>query len=907
MRWKRREVLRGVSTAALLLASGCFGGKTDNGQTGSPFAEPPSYQSGTRFRPDLPGGGGDPGGAEDPGTRPDYYGEDADDAGFSDGHLVLYAEQALQIIDVSSDGAPMNLGALSLPGYLDQLEVEDGMAWLVLRERAQIDSETIPQSAVPEYQSRLIAVDLSDPESPQRVASVDLEARFWSFERRGRSFYVIEELTPEVTPTCGPQPGESGRGTAGMQVRRYDFSGESFESTSSEEIPTHSPYSYYSADTLFVSDLSWVDFTTRTLSWIEFSEGSLESFSGPTFDQELNTVIRAGDYAFALDSTGLLTAIDLEAGTKRGAVELGAISLHLLGDSLLAALRDDGEVVLVDVSEPAVPVKTASLAETGVHFVATIVTPEGLVTLGRGDDRSLSVLLWDLSTPSAAVQLAQLTADYEFPERWWNHFAFEAGARRQHTYDEDTQTLLVPVLDGSHSSTAGRLLSISVQPGGLELVGDQVTHGQFSRPLEDNTFAYELTSAGLEKAPFAALDSGNEALAERLILSGVEPLAQVTIGEQKVTLWEREPGGQFFLRLMTAEGESSELELPHGAEHLIEVEGRAVAISTNADEECFEEGFQEQLAEGSLACAPFRNPGLSVVDVTDGISLVDSFEMPVVSGAKRFGDRGPYFALPDGRLIFPSVFWSGGKTMLQLTALSDVSASPSFEVVAEAPGSHWVDGYGITSASDANVLFSETGFGFVRQDWLDDDQGESQTNAQGDALSEFYLSRFTVLSDGSIRSEPPVSTPGVPILWRQGQLLSVEPGYDKNGELSATLHTSRLENNGAFIQESQVLSGYYRDVARRGDFAYLLLAPKELCPDVFFVDILPTQLGPKGAELYKTTQFPFGGAYPGRESAFLGEHLRIQGGPVPGAAALYDVSDPDELRLIRYATDLKGN
>lgn len=210
-------------------------------------------------------------------------------------------------------------------------------------------------------------------------------------------------------------------------------------------------------------------------------------------------------------------------------------------------------------------------------------------------------------------------------------------------------------------------------------------------------------------------------------------------------------------------------------------------------------------------------------------------------------------------------------------------------------------------ASDANVLFSETGFGFVRQEYLYDEIGESLNNAQGDELSEFYLTRFSVLDDGSIRSEPAVSTPGVPILWRQGQLLSVEPGYDKKGQLQATLHTSRIENDGAFIQKSQVLPGYYREVRRSGDFAYLLLAPKEPCPDVFFVNILPVSLSSSGATLYKPTKFPFGGGYSGREPAFIGEHLRILGGPVPGASALYDVTDPNELHLVRYTTDLQGN
>ena len=944
------RVAAALSTVALLFVSGCFGGKTDNGQTGSPFADPPAYQSGTRFLPDRPGGGTDPDGGEDSGTRPGYSRGEADDAGFSDGNLVLYVGDALQIFDVSSEETPVKLGRLSFSGYFRQLDVEDGMAWLVLHEPAQIDSDTIPDQTVPELQARLVAVDISDPTRPRRVASVDLDARFWSFERRGRSFYVIEELSPEVATTCEPQWNEGGPGTVGMRVRKYDFSGAAFEAIASQELPARTPYAYYSRDTLFVVDLSRANNTTRELSWIDFSDGNLSTQTGPSFERELNTVLRVGDSAFALDDLGRLTAIDLATGEKSEDVDAGAFALHLVTENLLAAVREDGEIALVDISDPAEPKWTASLAEPQVQLSTIVSTSEGVVTLGRRDDRTLSVILWDITAPDAPIQLANLAPSYEFPGRDESYFVFESDAWRRHTYDADTQTLLVPVLDGSISNTTGRLLSIAIQTGELEVIGDQVTHGQFFRPLEDNTFAFAATTAGLEKAPFLAPDSGNEPTAALLILAESEPLARIAIGEKEITLWERKSDGYFFIRSKDPDGETFELDLPHGAEHLLEVEGRAVAVSTRSDEECFEEGFAEQLPIGSLACAPFRNAGLSVIDVADGPVLVDSFEMPVVNGDKRYGDRESYFALADGRLVFPSsmresckgqaacaalgveahqsvsyggcemegpdgepgectdetVSWSGSKSTLQLTVLSNVADTPSFEVAAEAPGNYWLDNYGTTTASDANVLFSETGFGFVRQEYLYDDVGEGLTNAQGDELSEFYLTRFSVLEDGSIQTEPPVSTPGVPLLWRHGQLLSVEPGYDKKGQLQATLHTSRIENDGAFIRKSQPVPGYYREVRRSGDFAYLLLAPLELCPAVFFVDILPASLSPAGAKLHAPTKLPFGGGYAGGEPAFVGDLLRVLGGPVPGASALYDVSEPDELHLVRYTTDLEG-
>ncbi len=941
----------------------------ESGQTGSPFGDPPQYQSSGTYRDPGEQGGGT--GYLEPGTRPPFSVSGEERTGWSGEHLVRIGEGELTVWSVSGENRAEPVGSLALPGSLHQLEVSDGFAWVALSEAATIDGDAIPADAPAAETPRLVRIDLSEPASPSRSAQIDLDssARFWHFERQGDDLFVLEELPSEQEVSCGSSVSAGRRSPPdGMRVSHYQLADGELALQDSRELDTAVPFAYSSRDAFFVATSSEGDLSSPVgLSWVDFSSGQLDGGSIAEVPGPPRRAVRQAQAAFIVDDEvpSRLHSLDLGEEALMGSLALDGEVRHLvpINEDLIVVTYVDAQTSpsVIDVSNLATPQIVAQLPSEAVEFVET---SEGWVSVGPTDTGFTKLSLWDFSAPSSPAETGALTLQTPYNPSGWEDYEFELGSEGNFSYEESlllgssTASESIPVTEfQSYLAETHFLMGVSIGEAGLEERGTVELSWSSDERALFNDVIYSV-GEGIEAVTLTDL-SEQDVEVTATPFSLPEPRSELTLGDEIYSLSESEEDGRFIVEREKPSGERETVQLDHRGDELVAWNDHVVAIGLRgpaAECESFEEMGMEAVEVAVTGnydpCADYRLRGVSVLETEGGLSVMESFpirsDMDPVGEYSQNADWLGYFSLPGGKLGFAVNHWvrcesqaecdelgvpayrseaaggcsseqaeagecdtstqvsySGSLRQLRLYALSNAE-NPSFPLEVEMPGALEWGAHEWPLDLSSITLENGNQIGWSWARPAYGDNGESLTNEAGDPLYGYHLLRVEVAEDGSLAALPAINTPGQPLLWKGDQLVSVEASRDDEGDIETQLHRSVLVEQGAFIEESAQLEGAFSAARRAGGYAYLLVGPEDRCADNVRSQLLPLTVAEDELSLGSALELPGTYGYPFRNPYLVNGELLLEGGPVEGARLLVDLSEPSEPQVSRYTTEEVG-
>ena len=956
--------MRCARRVALGLAVLGVGGCIRSGQTGSPAqGDPPRYETSGRFSPDPAGGPtGNPGEGPDlGGNRPTYYARGGEALSLlASGQLVTAVNnRGVLVYDVAEPTEPQLIASAEVRGPIYQFELDDEGAapavTVLALEALEFDEPRVPEQPLAQSILRLIRFDLSDPTKPERVAQVDLEGDVWMFIRRGEHHFVLSQLYQTVDLTCGQGlVGEWGPATRAMRVSDYAFDGSGFALRASLELPADWGFAYRADDAVFVSDGYYSDEDQgrgSRMSWADFSSGGLVERGPIEVEGRLAAVARGEGALVTLSEvfnpsgqTTLLQTWSLgaqNAATPRGRLVLdGEQRMLELVPGAKQLLVSGGSAVLVDLSDLANP-RVVHRFPDEARLLEQV--PQGLVALGPSDTGHLVASLWSLPAQGVPQQLSRFAPTWPFGHNEPDYPTYSV--------DREHGLLLVPSALGDRTMTP--MLAVArIAADGLREYGEYALHESALRPSSDGMNAYSWSYQGLEIVPL--VEGAQQATPSSGYVPFYEPksIARLELGGRTLNLRERAEDGRYLLEVSAGPGTARTIELDHMAEGLVAVGERAVVLGFRWDSECMY--MMPEPDPGSTSfdrCAPYRRRGMSVIDLAGEPAVIASFALPSsldfepLEGVTADTQWSGYVPLEDGRLMFlvkryqhcssqascdaldvpayeslsspgcnPQVqncaelprvqmHTSGAKASVMLYTLEDVAGEPDLQLKNEIVGRFEPPGEGSSLDVSWFLLPGDRGFALAREEPIYNEEGNSVYNEHGDAIVRFYLDRVLIGADGGLRVLPSVNTPGRPVAWDGDNVYSVEPDYDRHGNVFVRARRSVLRNEGAHIEESVEIGPGFLDARAIGEQLVVLRGPADPCEengrtDVFAIALEPGEMA-KG-EALDLAGTPWGFMYgPTTDTDGL---VVLRGGTVGGAHLELDFTDPSPPELVRYTT-----
>jgi hypothetical protein len=938
---------------ASLASLGCNGAQS-SGQTGSPFQEPPEYRSPGKFGPEEPGGGtGNPGGPSID-NNPIWRRLPSDLARLQgDLLLVFNAQRGLLVFDVTTADDPQLIGTLpmELGSYPYALRTEPNAATLVALEYSSVRSASLTDEPMATQTQRMIRVDLTDPTNPTRVADVALGGTFWGLQQQGNQFFALTQLYGEAELTCDEQGQpvyyvDQGPAWKHLQVTQFSFDGAAFTEVATAKLPS---------DGLgFITERGFAGIPNgyeaeHSLNWVGFdATAGLSALSSVDLPgQVLGVAARQDQVAVAVqtDQGGLLKLYDssgaaLEEVASLALTKVGPVLEFLPGMDKLALSGAAGSL-LIDVSTPTAPVAEA-LPGTVQRLLAT---DAGLLGIGTTDGMPGSgavFSLWEASTVTNS--LTTLTTD-------WPLFGLDSN--EYEIWSVQGSTLALPFQRQGDRTPALGVVEIS--DTGLTISGETRMHNHNPAPLltgDPPTLAYGIGDTFVEVLPLSTTAPASVE-ASSVVHDLREPVIRQHTENATHELELRVLPDETREAVFTPKdgSEATVVELTHHADELIVAGDFVVVAGLHWNSECqYLDPANGEPIDGNPQCGPQNDRALSVFSA-DG-TLIQTFPISTsmdlddpIANAEAETNWDGYLRLSEDRLVFvveriircnsqascdalgvpayTSYATPGGMSCADPDACPPVSNEP-IEIVsghklemlyylldlggaeprllAPALGNGEVDliGEGPLDTS-ARALPFPGGFALSGTEELYNEQGNSLTDANGEALQRFWLQRFLVDDDGVIEALPAVNTPGRAFAFHDDTLLSAEPVF-RDGDRIATVHRSRVVNDGAFIEESVELGAGHISPMQIGDRAFVIQGPGDYCAatlesELFELDLSRAELSPNSVLTLPLANWSFDLSQPEAGS----DVLYLRGGPLEYLGRLsLDVSQRGSPSIVQY-------
>lgn len=928
--------------ALCTLVFGCDAAK-NSGQTGSPFQDPPSYQSPGEFGPDGPNGPG--GGTGNPGgpnldNNPWYRRTASDLAKQQDDLLVVASQRGLLIFDTATPSDPQLIGelAFSSGSYPMQLLLQDDVATLVLYEWQDLVTNAIPTEQVPQQVQRIVRVDLSDPTTPVRMAQFDLGGAFWDLKQQGDRYFALTQVYAPYTaqPTCGDSTGTAliqlpliGGGPESQYLRatEIDYVAGSLTEQAVVDLPSNglgfvTAHGFASVTDGYLAEqqVNWVSFAAPTglseLSTVDLT-GQLTAVAAREGQMALVTQSQSGSVFQLYDSSGPTLELTSSVEVQVGATELQFID----GTDKLALSNGSAAASVIDVSMPSAAVEQA-LPGAAQRLVPTNGGLLGLSTDSNTADTTFS--LWDVTgVPTALDTLETDWALFGLDDPSYQYWTLQGG------------TLAVSFhRQGDRYSTLG---AIALTDGTLSVSGETHTLAGDPKPLlhDSETVAYGVNELHVEVIPLQTTAPAVADPATTLIeLQQPHVIDTAQTADYDLELRVRPDTYREVVFTPRDGGDPVTLEMPHYADEMIVSGEQVVVAGLRWNTEC---QYMDP-ANGVAAtiepspCGPQNDRGLTVLSTGSAPQIVKTMPIdaemdwgtPIADTAINTTWDG-YLQISETAFVFlverniqcnsqascdelgvpaytsmatpggmacdnpadceaqqptgPFEITSGNKRETLYYVLDLSGNTPQLQAPVLGKGPVEIWGEGPLNLS-ARTFVSPGEFAFSGAEYLYNEQGNSLTDANGDPLQRFMLHRFSFNSDADIEALPAVNVPGRVVGYFDGRVFTAEPVRESATRRNAVLRESTIVNDGAFIEASVTLGGGYVTSLQIGERLFLLLGPDDYCASVLQTQLFELDLGAQGLDPSTALTLPGANwAFDWTQPSADQEQLLLRGGP----------------------------
>jgi hypothetical protein len=863
--------------------------------------------------------------------------------------------RGLLIYDIGSPTEPRLVGELPLEGTPRQLQVGEGTATLVLTSAVRVDEAEVPEQPMAGSVTRLLRIDWSDPAAPSVVAETTISGDFWQFAETTDGVVVmsaaIEPAATSCTSSMATEDDDDGAaGKTGEYGIETDDDDSSADETEECGIETATVTAYSSKDGRFELERS-VDVEGGALRAF-VGEGFYAAVAGSRGSTPVLHVVRIGSdgaltelgpielsnevTAVALQAPTLLAATATGDGAALKVFDVGTEQPELVGTTALPSearrftwspnggtvLASGPEASLIDLEDPTRPKATALAGVSEGDLLGSMV-----VGLGRNDESStLSITLWDTSSPRSPSQIAELDSDWPyFPADW---------VIRPWTLDADLGCLAYPTLadDGDGVVTALGVACIEEEKisvlGQVPLEGESIAH-----PIVAGSSIYGVTERSLQGM---SLDGASSALEVGEPIEIYSPTARRVLQERSAGSYRAElvwEDNEFAVAL-AAKGDSKasfRTVLEHFADGLAVVDDRVVALGLRRYPFCDSVSDDSARTRDGTCPTPNRS-GVTVINVADSPHVEARFEIDNSMGLPELPEDVHlstrwygYVPLTNGRLFIPVdrfIKCESQAACDEFGLEEGLQTTGYLLVLGDNDGPRLVPGKRLDDALDVEaerwtlsddgpldlgrqVLVSGDTLGFVSEQVLLDGSGHPRKDESGRWLVRYWLRRVKVDADDQLEWLDHINTPGAAIaLTNSGKIaFSVAPDAEDDSGARTALHRLSLEDGGASIEETLSLGPGYRQSLSVGKRAYVLMGPKDPCasdPTTQFVSVALNE-GPLEKALafevpFDNWQFAIG------EDWWEPGTVVLQGGPVAKRGRLEVDVSASTPELVRYFT-----
>jgi hypothetical protein len=654
------------------------------------------------------------------------------------------------------------------------------------------------------------------------------------------------------------------------------------------------------------------------------SLGALTSTDVP--GQLLAVAAREGQLALSVQTPegGLVQLYDTTASTLTltGSIEVapGNDLGFIPGLDKLALSGAGGPAVVVDISVP-----NALIAQPlSSNAQRLIPTDYGLLGLDSDENGAtgLGLSLWDVTaTPAQTASLATDWPMYAFADAGMNSWAL-AG-----------DSLAVPFhRQGDRYATLG---VVTLASAALTLSGESHTRGQALVPLLTEGVAYAINEEYLE---VVELDDTAPAVADpdgiRIDLRKPVTIHRAQNDRYDMALQVRPDTHRQVVFTPRAGGDPITVELAHHADELIVVGDQVVVAGLRWNSECqYQDPANGIPVDGNPSvCGPHNDRALSVYSTAGTPQLVQTFPIsadmdwstPIADTHVDTTWEG-YLPLGGGQFVFlvdrmvqcysyascdelgvPAYVSMGspggmscanpdecetqpppgpielvnGHLQQSLYYLLDLSQDePALREPVFGDGPVETIGEGPLNLTPRAFLNGDE-FAFRGTEWLYNEQGNSLTDTNGDALQRFMLHRFRFDAQGDLEALPAVNTPGTVMAYYGDHVWSAEPIRQNAETRLARLHESVVANDGAFIKQSIDLGTGYPDALQVADRLFVVLGPEDYCAETLESDLLEVDLAAQTLASRSLTTLPGGNwSFDWSQPTAADGLLQLRGGP----------------------------
>lgn len=741
---------------------------------------------------------------------------------------VLNQYRGLFVFDVTDPDHPVELGRMPLVGYPVEMYVRGDRAYAIISDYFTYwhDAVAIEAGLLPVYGSRIVGIDLSNPEQPVEIGDVVLDGYVSDTRLVGDVIYAVANRYAYYRHWGAPETETRDQ----LVITSIDIADPTrMREVQQETIDGQGWFVHATPEAFLVAGNVWSDGWTHSRTEVQYVDitdpaGTMALRGRIQVDGQIQDDTALHVHAGQLR---LLTRSWDDSTTKLRIFDATAPdTLPLLGeldyyyDGGLFGTTFDGNrlymihymridpLEVVDLSDPTAPYIAGILEMPGwVDRIAAL--GDRLIGLGIDDTdgRRVSVSLFDVSNPATPTLLDRVSTGDEWS---WSSATWE---RKAWTVDEAAGVILFPY---SGWSTDGREYHNAL--GILEFDRSTLTprgEVEATAPVERGAIhegrVYALSQATLQVVDIRDLAAPRATatieLARNVTGYARTARAGVELVQPGIYGWYGygSAGPTSVLRttpLAQPDGpaEMARLELPRTVQSVLVHGDLAIALKTYDDCGWYYDG------RGDYGCDTSSRPGVVVASVADPASpsIVANLDLPTsVAASTGYGTVGDgyvssytYYRERYGDAVGG---WQGGRPALDLgggrfalirtTSVScsglEACRSASIEPVRSGEGSYeyyWGYRYEnalvIVDVSDPSRPAVrgpyDLGEGNVEHAFVDgatlvySHARPSRVDGEGRSWVRYYMERFRIGGDGSLRRLASINVPGIVVALRDG-------------------------------------------------------------------------------------------------------------------------------------------